>query len=62
MGQIIGRYYKPYKIRIEGHNDPLILKALTMIDLDTGWFEIVSYNEKQAAMSHSASIRVLLIG
>ena len=39
----------PYKIRREGHDDPLILKALTMIDPATGWFEIVHYNEKQAA-------------
>ena len=31
----------PYKIRIEGHDDPLILKDLTMIDPETGWFEIV---------------------
>ena len=39
----------PYKIRREGNDKPLILNALTMIDLATGWFEIVSYNDKQAA-------------
>ena len=26
----------PYKIRREGNDNPLILKALTMIDLETG--------------------------
>ena len=31
----------PYKIRIEGHDDPLIQKDLNMIYLATGWFEIV---------------------
>ena len=30
-----------YKIRREGHDYPLILKALTMIDPATGWFEIL---------------------
>ena len=35
-------------IRI-GHDDPLILKVITMIDPETGWFEIVHYNDKQAA-------------
>ena len=39
----------PYNIRREGHDDPLILKSLTVIDPATGWFEIVQYNEKQAA-------------
>ena len=38
-----------YKIRRGVHNDPLILKALTMIDPETGWFEIVRYDYKQAA-------------
>ena len=38
-----------YKIRREAHDDPLILKVLTMIDPETGWFEIVHYNDKQAA-------------
>ena len=33
----------PYKIIREGHNDPLILKALTMIDLAIRWFKIVQY-------------------
>ena len=36
-----------YKIRKEGHDDPLILKALTMIDPTTGWSEILRYNNKQ---------------
>ena len=27
---------RPYKISIEGHDDPLILKALTIIDPPTG--------------------------
>ena len=30
-----------YKIRGEGNEEPLILKLLTMIDLKTGWSEIV---------------------
>ena len=30
-----------YKISIQGHSNPLILKDLTMIDLATGWFEII---------------------
>ena len=38
-----------YIIIREVHDDPLILKALTMIDPATGWFEIVCYNDKQAA-------------
>ena len=38
----------PYKIRIEGHDEPLILKALIIIDPATGWFEIILYNIKQA--------------
>ena len=29
--------------------DPLILKAPTMIDTENGWFEIVQYNDKNAA-------------
>ena len=33
-----------YKIRREGHYEPLVLKALTMIDPETGWFEILQYN------------------
>ena len=41
MGKSIGRYYRPIKIRREGHDDPLTLKALTMIDPATGWFEII---------------------
>ena len=49
MGQIIGRSYRPYKIRREGHDNPLILKVLTMMYPSTGWFEIVKYNYKQDA-------------
>ena len=33
----------------EGHDDPLILKSLTMIYPATGWLKIVQYNNKQAA-------------
>ena len=33
----------PYKIRREGHNDPLIIKALTVIYLTNRWFEIIKY-------------------
>ena len=39
---------RPYKIRKEFYDDPLILKALTMIEPSAGWFEIVLYNDKQA--------------
>ena len=39
----------PYKIRIEFHDDPLILKSLTIIYPATLWLEIVQYNEKQDA-------------
>ena len=39
----------PYKIMRQGHNEPLILKYLTMIDPATTWFEIVQYNYKQEA-------------
>ena len=35
-------------MRREGHDDPLILKASTTIDPETGWFEIVRYDEKQS--------------
>ena len=38
-----------YKIIGKFQENPLIMKLLTMIDLATGWFEIVSYNDKQAA-------------
>ena len=38
----------PYIIRIEGRDDSLILKVLTIIDLETGWFLIARYNDKQA--------------
>ena len=36
-----------YKIRKEVHDDPLVLKALNMIDPETGWFEKSQYNDKQ---------------
>ena len=39
----------PYKIRGEVFEDPLILKALTVIDPATGGFEIIKYKDKQAA-------------
>ena len=39
----------PYTIRGEGHDEPLILKALTIIDPETGWFEILQYNDKHTA-------------
>ena len=39
----------PYKPRREGHDDPLILKSLTMTDPETGYFEIIKYKDKQAA-------------
>ena len=39
----------PYKIRREINYEQLIIKALTMIDPETGWFEKVQYNNKQAA-------------
>ena len=39
----------PYKIIRESHDHPIILKAITIIDPSTGWFEIVQYNDKQAA-------------
>ena len=35
-----------FKICIKGR-DPLILKAVTMIDPVTGWFEITQYNDKK---------------
>ena len=37
----------PYKIRRKG-KEPLILKALTMIDPVTGWFEVMQYRDKKA--------------
>ena len=49
MGHIISRSYRILKIGREVHDDTLILKALTMIDPETGWFEIVQNNYKQSA-------------
>ena len=40
---------RPNKIKRKGHDSTLILKALIMIDPETGWFEIVQYNDKQIA-------------
>jgi len=37
----------PYKIKREG-KEPLSLKAVTMIDPATGWFEIVQYDDKKS--------------
>ena len=37
----------PYKIRGEGNNNHILLKALTTIETETGWFEIVQYNVNQ---------------
>ena len=37
----------PYKIIIECHDEPLVLKYLTMIDPTTRWFEAIQYNDKQ---------------
>ena len=39
----------PCVIKKEGHDDPLMLKAVTTIETETGWLEIAQYNEKQAA-------------
>ena len=39
----------PYKIRRKG-NEPLILKAVTMIYLVTRWFEVTQYSYKKAMM------------
>ena len=39
----------PYKIIREGPDEPLIIKALTMINPANGWFEILQYNDKQTA-------------
>ena len=41
---LIGRY----KIIRGGHNYPLILKDITIIDMETGWFQIIKYTDKQA--------------
>ena len=37
----------PYKIIIEGQDEPLILKSITIIDPKTGKLKIVRYNDKQ---------------
>ena len=38
----------PYKITIEGHDNPILPNSLTMIDTITGWFKIVKYSDKKA--------------
>jgi len=38
----------PYRINIKGKKDPLICKAVTMIDPATGWFEIEEYSDKKS--------------
>ena len=42
------RSYRPLlKKRIKG-KEPFILKVVTMIDPDTGWFEVTQYRDKKA--------------
>ena len=38
----------PYKIERKGQS-PLMLQAVTMIDLATGWFKTVEYDDRKAA-------------
>ena len=38
----------PYVIRIKGKKENLNLKAVTIIDTVTGWFESVQYDDKRA--------------
>ena len=38
----------PYKINRVGKKDPLICKAVTMIDPATGWFKIHQYDDKKS--------------
>ena len=40
----------PYIIIKEGHDDPLIIKALTMIYPITEWLKLVQYNDKDSAI------------
>ena len=42
----------PYKIYRKG-KDTLILKAVTMIDHVTGWFEVTQYSNKKATMTEN---------
>ena len=37
-----------YIIRIKGRKENLIIKAVTVINPVTGWFEIMQYNNKRA--------------
>ena len=36
----------PYKIIIEGLDDLLMIKSLTMVDPTTRWFKIIKYRDK----------------
>ena len=38
-----------YKIIGKFQENPLIMKLLTMIDLATGWFELINFKVKQSA-------------
>ena len=38
----------PHIIRIKGMKEKLHLKAVTIIDPETGWFEIAQYYDKRA--------------
>ena len=38
----------PYTIKRKNNEEPLVLKAVTMIDPATGWFEIQEYGDKRA--------------
>ena len=37
----------PYVIRRKGQKENLNIKAVTMIDRVTGWFEITQYNDRR---------------
>ena len=39
----------PYKIGRENITKPLILKTLTMIEAETGWFEIIQHKDKKSS-------------
>ena len=39
--------YSPLKI-LRKRKEPLILKAVTIIDPITGWFEVTQYSDKKA--------------
>ena len=48
MAQICINLVGPYKINQKGCKKPLILRAVTIIDPATGWFEIHEYDDKWA--------------